>query len=202
MKKVAIVNLLLVVALLGSVATGCKRNPKKMTPIPGQSGPMAPGPNNGFGDINTEGLSNAPLPITGTDGTGSIAQSELGPAAVGGNQDRNYFSAQTVYFDFDSSVVKPSDIGKVETVASHLQSNPRHSVLIEGHCDERGTEEYNRALGERRALSVRESLVSMGVSPDQVFTISYGEDVPADPGQNAAAYSANRRGEFVLLTPR
>ena len=200
MKKVAIVNLLLVVALLGSVATGCKRNPKKLTPIPGQSGAMAPGPNDGF----DSGLSGIPLggPIT-DDLTGSVGASGSDRATLdSSNQDRGRFSAQTVYFDFDSSVVKPSDIGKVETVASHLQSNPNHAVLIEGHCDERGTEEYNRALGERRALSVRESLVSMGVSPDQVFTISYGEDVPANPAQNSAAYAENRRGEFVLLTPR
>lgn len=202
MKKVAIVNLLLVVALLGSASIGCKRNPKKLTPIPGQSGAMAPGPNDGGFD---SGLSGIPLgggPIT-DDLTGSVGASDRGRATLdSSNQDRGRFSAQTVYFDFDSSVVKPSDIGKVETVASHLQSNPNHAVLIEGHCDERGTEEYNRALGERRALSVRESLVSMGVSPDQVFTISYGEDVPADPGQNAEAYAKNRRGEFVLLTPR
>lgn len=201
MKKVAIVNLVLLVALLGSVATGCKRNPKKMTPIPGQAGAMAPGPNDGF-DSNLSGIPMGEAPIT-DDLTGSVGSSDRGRATLdNSNQDRNQFSAQTVYFDFDSSVVKPSDIGKVETVAGYLQSNPSHSVLIEGHCDERGTEEYNRALGERRALSVRESLVSMGVSPDQVFTISYGEDVPADPGQNSEAYAKNRRGEFVLLTPR
>ena len=82
-----------------------------------------------------------------------------------------------------------------------MATMPYDALLIEGHCDERGTEEYNRALGERRALSVREFLVTLGVAPDRVETVSFGEDRPADPGHSSAAWDKNRRGEIVLLSP-
>jgi peptidoglycan-associated lipoprotein len=74
-------------------------------------------------------------------------------------------------------------------------------VRIEGHCDERGTEEYNRVLGEKRALAAREGLIAEGVESGRIPTISYGEDKPAMPGQNEAAWKMNRRAEFLLLTP-
>ena len=90
----------------------------------------------------------------------------------------------------------------MEAVAGILAQDPQNKVLIEGHSDERATEEYNRALGARRALSVRDALSGLGVSADRVRTMSYGEDRPADPGLNDAAYSRNRRGEFVLLKPK
>jgi peptidoglycan-associated lipoprotein len=108
-----------------------------------------------------------------------------------------------VYFEFDSSAVDPNDISKIQAVADYLNQNSTEAVLIEGHCDERGTEEYNRALGERRALSVREILVlQMGVASDAVLTVSYGEDIPAVDGTTEEAYRMNRRGEFVLLRPK
>ena len=109
MKKVAIINLLLAVAVLGSVATGCKRGPKKLTPIPGQAGAMAPGlGTEGFGG---DGIAFGEPPITDTltDSVGASGRDRA--TLIDSNQDRNRFSAQTVYFDFDSSVVKPSDIG-------------------------------------------------------------------------------------------
>ena len=74
-------------------------------------------------------------------------------------------------------------------------------MAVEGHCDERGTEEYNRSLSERRALSIRERLVNLGVSASRVTTEAFGEDKPADLGHDEAAWSKNRRGEFILLVP-
>ena len=103
---------------------------------------------------------------------------------------------------FDRSEIHPDDDSKVGAVASALAQSPQNKVLIEGHCDERGTEEYNRALGERRALSVRDRLVELGVGADRIRTMSLGEDRPADPGFSEDAYQANRRGEFVLLKPK
>ena len=97
--------------------------------------------------------------------------------------------------------MKSGEKSKIQAVASYLQANPRNAVQVEGHCDERGTEEYNRALGERRALALREELVMLGVSPVRVDTVSYGEDRPADPGHTKEAWEKNRRGAFVLLTP-
>src|SRR5213078_2908891 len=94
------------------------------------------------------------------------------------NEDRGALAAQTVHFDFDSSVVKSSEQSKVVAVASALKSDAAAKLLIEGHCDERGTEEYNRALGERRALALREELARLGIDPGRVDTISYGKDRP------------------------
>ena len=75
------------------------------------------------------------------------------------------------------------------------------ALRIEGHCDERGTEEYNRALGDRRALSTREKLVSLGLDPKMLPTVTYGKERPAEPGHNAAAWAKNRRAELILLSP-
>jgi peptidoglycan-associated lipoprotein len=72
---------------------------------------------------------------------------------------------------------------------------------VEGNCDERGTEEYNRSLGERRALALRESLISLGIEATRVDTISYGEDKPVATGHDEAAWKQNRRGDFIQLTP-
>ncbi|MST00587.1 MAG: hypothetical protein EXS29_04660 [Pedosphaera sp.] len=116
--------------------------------------------------------------------------------------NRAFFSAQTVAFDFDSATVKANQQEKVADVAKHLKSKPADLLLIEGHSDERGTEEYNRSLGERRALSLREALGKLGVDGDRIRTLSFGEDKPADAGHTEAAWTKNRRGEFILLEPK
>jgi peptidoglycan-associated lipoprotein len=117
-------------------------------------------------------------------------------------QDRGALASQTLYFDLDSSTIKMSEHSKLEAVASALRSDSSAKLLIEGHCDERGTEEYNRSLGERRALAARESLATMGVDAGRVATRSYGEDRPASSGHDESAWHRNRRDEFVLLHPR
>jgi peptidoglycan-associated lipoprotein len=83
-----------------------------------------------------------------------------------------------------------------------LKSDPSTKLTIEGNCDERGTEEYNRSLGDRRALAAREALAKMGVDPARIRTISYGKDKPVDPGHDESAWSQNRRDDFVLLHPK
>jgi peptidoglycan-associated lipoprotein len=131
-----------------------------------------------------------------------------GIGAAGGNwqdmaQDRSKFQAFTVYFDFDSSVVKGSEKTKTESIASEFKAcPPACALLIEGHCDERGTVEYNRALGERRAQSLREVLTAAGIQPDRIHTVSFGKDKPVALGQDEASYTMNRRGEFILLSPK
>lgn len=116
-------------------------------------------------------------------------------------QDPDILRADVVYFDFDKSVVKRGDASKVAHIAEYLKSHPGYMVKLDGHADERGTEDYNRALGERRALSVRESLLNLGVSQDAVVTATFGEDRPAELGHNEAAWSKNRRVEPVVLIP-
>lgn len=105
---------------------------------------------------------------------------------------------QNIYFDFDKSNIKPEFQSVLEGVAGWLNRKPNKQLLIEGHCDERGTNEYNLALGERRSLSIRRYLVGLGISPERLHTISYGEERPADPGHSEASWSKNRRAEFKV----
>jgi peptidoglycan-associated lipoprotein len=104
-----------------------------------------------------------------------------------------------VYFAFDSYVLPPAEVSKVEAVAQHLLQNAGHVVVVEGHCDERGSNEYNLALGENRALAVRSYLANLGVAADRIQTRSYGEEKPAVAGTGESAWQMNRRGEFSLF---
>lgn len=105
-------------------------------------------------------------------------------------------SIQPVYFAYDSSTLAAGEGAKVTAVTAYLQGKPGTFVLVEGHCDERGSNEYNMGLGERRALAIRESLVSQGVDANFIVTQSYGEEKPAAQGHDESSYSQNRRGEF------
>ncbi len=117
--------------------------------------------------------------------------------------DRTTFKNQTVYFEYDHANVKAAEASKIDQVAAEFKTKGADfDLLIEGHCDERGTEEYNRSLGERRALAVRELLIRSGVDAGHVFTRSFGKDQPAATGHDEAAHSKNRRGEFVLVLPK
>ena len=101
--------------------------------------------------------------------------------------------ARTFYFAYDQSNLSQNDLAILEMHARVLAENPARRILIQGHCDERGTREYNLALGERRADTVRRFLLSAGASGSQVETVSYGEERPEDPGHNEASWSRNRR---------
>ena len=103
-----------------------------------------------------------------------------------------------VYFDFDDFSLSEKAKKVLVEDAAWLMNNPQKSVVIEGHCDERGTEEYNIALGERRASSAKRYLINLGVKSNQLSTISYGEEKPSDPGHDEQAWAKNRRDEFVI----
>lgn len=103
---------------------------------------------------------------------------------------------ETVYFDYDSFTLQPEARQALERTAAWLQANSSVKVTIEGHCDERGSDEYNLALGERRAIAVKNYLTTLGIVAERLITISYGEEQPAVDGQNESAWSKNRRAEF------
>lgn len=103
---------------------------------------------------------------------------------------------KVVYFDYNSYSLRPDALASLKDNADLIKRNANALIQIEGHCDERGTQEYNLALGEKRALAVREYLMSMGVSGDRMVTISYGEEDPQDAGHSEAAWSSNRRSQF------
>ena len=101
-------------------------------------------------------------------------------------------------FDYDSAELDAQARSTLNANAEELKKRPTWTVTIEGHCDERGTAEYNLALGERRAIAAQTYLVSLGISADKLRTVSYGKEFPFDPGHNDAAWAKNRRAHFVI----
>ena len=195
----------LVIALAATLAaTGCKKGPNKVTPLPGQRAVVGGGdtgantlpPGN---TINTDNANSSANGVNTKTGGGELAGLDTFEGMI---KDPAALAAYTVHFAFDSAVIKKSEQSSLESVASALKSSAGDKLLIEGNCDERGTEEYNRALGERRALAAREALAKLGVSPDRIRTLSYGKDKPVDPAHNEAAWSKNRRADFILLHPK
>ncbi|MBU0678147.1 MAG: peptidoglycan-associated lipoprotein Pal [Verrucomicrobia bacterium] len=130
-------------------------------------------------------------------GEGDIYAQPLGERFEGGSEYAGQFEA--VLFAYDSAQVQPSERGKLEAVADNLRRNPQTGVIIEGHCDERGSREYNLALGERRALAARAYLVGLGIDTMKIQTKSYGEEQPVAMGHDESSWSRNRRAEFVLF---
>jgi len=104
-----------------------------------------------------------------------------------------------IYFATNSNAILPSQRPKLELVGNWMLQNPTRSILIAGHCDERGTFEYNRALGERRAIAVRNYLIGLGISGDRLHTFSYGEEKPAVLGTGEAVWAQNRRAEIGVI---
>ncbi|MGN0852346.1 MAG: OmpA family protein [Kiritimatiellia bacterium] len=121
------------------------------------------------------------------------------------DQDANFMRCtdvdfKPVYFGFDASNLAAAELAKIEEVAQHLQAKPNRVVMIEGNCDERGSNEYNLALGDTRANAIRDYLVGqLGIAANRVQTKSYGEEKPAVEGQGEAVWAKNRRGEFAVF---
>ena len=106
---------------------------------------------------------------------------------------------QDAFFAFDESTLPPDAQAALTASASWLKKNPQYNLLIEGHCDERGTEQYNLALGDRRANSAKEYIVALGIDGNRIRTVSYGEERPFDPGHDEAAWAKNRRAHLVIV---
>ncbi|MBU6402215.1 MAG: OmpA family protein [Verrucomicrobia bacterium] len=186
-------------------STGCKSPRKGLTYIPGAR-PATPGGGGPSGPIVPP--PGPATPVEPPPGESPLAKTGSGIELPNADKFANaeahpeILKDDSVYFDFDRSDVKSSERSKVEAVGSYMKDNAKDLLRIEGNCDERGTEEYNRALGERRALALREYLVNLGISADRITTLSYGKDKPVDPGHNDAAWAKNRRGDFVVLKPK
>jgi len=146
-------------------------------------------------------------PDQGATATGEGAQSganagvksEAMAAPAKGSQEELIASVgDRVFFDFDKSDLKGEARATIESQAEWLKANPGVTVTIEGHCDERGTREYNLALGDRRANSVRSYLIALGIDANRVSTISYGKERPEVLGSNEWAWAQNRRGVMIV----
>jgi peptidoglycan-associated lipoprotein len=186
--KILSVSRLSILALAGALVLGGCSNPSKKHGA-------------GSGDIgdlpNPDSSALSPSDIGG----GGLAASAR-PAGVNPETDVDYsvLSAETIYFDYDSTVVKASERGKLQKIADYLKDNAGKRLMLAGHADVRGTPEYNRGLGERRAQTVREYLVGLGVPAGSLFTISYGSEKPAVDGTSEDAYSKNRRVAPGVIT--
>jgi outer membrane protein OmpA-like peptidoglycan-associated protein len=191
MKLTKFAALLVIGVALNFAVVGCKHHPTPLTPIPGST-------TGGTGEPGAGGTIEGGGAGTG----GGVAPTPAANPAEWASAGRNesIFADDMVHFAYDSSVVRSSEKAKVAKVADHLKANPGTGLEIEGHCDERGTDQYNYALGERRALALREELIALGVDGSRVLTKSFGRSRPIDTGHSEAAHARNRRGAFILLT--
>ena len=126
---------------------------------------------------------------------------EAPPFCPAWSADHDRFREQTVYFQSGSALVTAKAKEQISEVANYLKAHPSTAARIEGNCDDRGSEEHNRWLGDRCARAVAKELTRLGVASERIDTISFGEDRPADPGHSAKARQKNRRAAFVLLSP-
>jgi len=130
--------------------------------------------------------------VTGTP----LPERREGTSFFGGNIERGQF--RPVYFDFDSQSVRSSESGKIQQIAEFMKSGSAQ-IIIAGFTDERGTAEYNRGLGDRRAGAVRDDLISQGVDGSRIQSVSFGLEMPADPGHGESAWAKNRRAEIGVI---
>jgi peptidoglycan-associated lipoprotein len=187
--------------LFGVMLAGCAKRPATTAaaaPAPTGAAATTPG---GAGSMTSQPATAAP---SGGAGAGTATPAPA-PAAPGARPEPKEFRAvpelRDVFFDFDKYDIRPADAKVLDTNAGWLKSNANHLILIEGHCDERGTNEYNLALGERRAKSAMNYLVSQGVQASRITIISYGEERPACTEKTEQCWAQNRRAHF-LVKPR
>jgi peptidoglycan-associated lipoprotein len=190
MKTMKLICLPAFALALTLAVTGCHTHqPVGITQLPGSPTPSPT-------DLNSGGTLSGGANQVGGGNTANLEEFE------NMLEDRAALASYTIHFAYDSAAIRSSEQSNLQAVASKLNEDSSTKLLIEGNCDERGTEEYNRSLGERRALAAREALAKLGVDPSRVRTISYGKDKPVDPGHDEAAWAQNRRDDFVLLHPK
>jgi peptidoglycan-associated lipoprotein len=182
-----VLTVIAVVALVALGASGCAK--KQVKTEQAQIQPQQPA-----------APPEAPAAPEAKEGEGKVAEAPPGPK----EQPEPVESARAekalrdVHYDYDSFVIRPEDAAILQGNADWMKANPQASVIIEGHCDDRGTVEYNLALGERRAEASKNYMVSLGITPDKIKTISYGKSKPLDPAENEEAWAKNRRAHFVV----
>jgi peptidoglycan-associated lipoprotein len=188
MKRQTHLRLVVVALLLVAIGACAKKQPPVARPAPppssGSTGVPAP-------PLPPEPVSE-PVPVPPMP----IDEDEIGARSL---DDLNRDSPlQAIFYAYDASEITPDGQAALQANAALLRRYPSWQITIEGHCDERGTAEYNLALGERRALSARNYLISLGIPADRLRTVSYGKEFPFDPGHDESAWAKNRRAHFVI----
>lgn len=177
----------LVALAVAALSTGCTTKKPKIGTATGDGYTDTLGTEDGRLIIGYDPVTGEPIYADSADGMMRLDGEVLGAGQF-----------EPVYFDYDSPRLDPGEQAKIDAVVAYLQQNPTLGVIVEGHCDERGSNEYNLALGERRALAVRAAVVSGGIDGTRVQTSSRGEESPAAAGHDDSSWSLNRRAEFVL----
>ena len=185
-------SVVLVLLSLTAAAAGCaRRQPPLAQPAPPGGPPPTTAPAPTPPPPTTEALPVPPEPI-------AIAEDGISARSI---EDLNRDSPfKPAYFPLDSAELDDSGRAVVTANASVLRTYPAWMITVEGHCDERGTAEYNLALGERRAVAVKTYLLSLGIAGDRVRIVSYGKEFPFDPGHDERAWASNRRAHFVITS--
>ena len=178
---------LLLVAFIAAALVGCSTTPTTEAPIEdqGAAGATAPG---------------AGGAVTGGAQGGSVSGAQSGAGGLGADELRNpnsILSKRSIYFDFDSFVVKDEFKPTIEAHARYLQQNRNAHMTIQGNTDERGSREYNIALGQERADAVKRMMTLLGAQDQQIETVSFGKEKPRNPGHDEAAWAENRRDDIL-----
>ena len=176
--------LIFTMAAVAILASACKKNPPPVT--------STPEPPSQRTETAAEPVNEQPMK--------EVVEQPAQARSMGADEYNRQGLLKAVYFDFDKYEVRPDQRPTLQANADKLKTNPLSGfhVLIEGHSDERGTNEYNMTLGDRRANAVKQYLIGLGVPATRLRTISYGEERPTDPGHGEEAWAKNRRSEFVL----
>lgn len=186
--KFVSMKLSLAVASAALVLAGCTKKPTRPDPSVTAIG-LTPG-----------GSSMVTPPTDASFNAGAPGLSERAAGFDPSGQNRIALQGQTVYFDFDKSDIRPAEREKLRVAKEYLDTHPGHKLLLEGHCDWRGTAEYNLSLGDRRANSTRRYLESIGVTPDRLETLSKGS-LEASKNADAATMDKDRRVDLVVVDP-
>ena len=177
--------------LLVALAAGCAKTPATTTTA------AAPAPSGSAYNVSTApGGSRSGMEAGADRRGGSGGRDSAGRLEIAGFVVNNNLS--DIHFDFDQYVIRPDDAKTLDAGAAWLKANPTQLVLIEGHCDERGTTEYNLALGERRAKATQNYLVSQGVSSRRISIVSYGKEKPQCSESSESCWQQNRRAHFLV----
>jgi peptidoglycan-associated lipoprotein len=187
MNKTSILRLVLLVILAAVLAAGCAKKPAP--PMEEEAPAVTKMPEQEVSGVQEQGMTEAE--IREREAQERAAAEAAARAALP--------ELQRIFFDFDQYVLTPEARDILADNAAYIKANPGIKVRIEGHCDERGSDEYNLALGERRAQAAQKYLVSLGIDPNRLDIISYGEEKPLDSGNDEAAWAKNRRAEFVVV---
>jgi peptidoglycan-associated lipoprotein len=203
-------TLVVSVLVLAAALAGCAKRPATTaatappptgtavttTPPPTAQPPMAAAPAR-----PSDGAGTTPAPAPSTPPSTAAPSTPTGGARPSPKEFVSVPELRDIFFDFDKYDIRPEDSKTLDANAAWLKANPNQLVLIEGHCDERGTNEYNLALGERRAKAAMNYLVSQGVQASRITIISYGEERPTCTEKNEGCWAKNRRSHF-LVKPR